>query len=562
MLGNLIPILAILRVSGPTQAPLPRPAGFVDRCFLRGDAKPAKGIGASQRMTTRPPISADSDALIAQEKLVPFLLNPRSYPHRPRRVELIQTHSSFVFVAPPFVYKVKKPVNFGFLDFSTLEKRRHFCEREVTLNRRLCPRTYLGVVPICSTGIGYQFGDSGRVVEYAVKMRRLGPGRFLDQRVDQGKVRSADLDRVTRVLRDFYQSQHPTPEIEAWGRIRRLRISTEENFRQAAEFIGHTLSQAAFETIRDFTRESYRLHRTRFESRIRHGWIRDCHGDLHLDHVHLTERDIQIFDCIEFNDRFRYVDVANDVAFLAMDLDFHQRPDLARRGKVESLHSVAHAAPAAEREATARRARRYFQLSLQYATIGSSPAVVVVMGRIGSGKSTLARALANALGWPVVSSDAIRKALAGLPLYKRSPAATRAQLYSHTMGDRTYRRLFQAAVDGTREGHGIVLDATFSHPDQRRRLRDLCVSRQLPYEFIEVSAPDSTVRRRLWARESGPDELSDARLEDFEALSRIYHPPVEIPAAHRLCVDSSRSVDVTVRRLLRMLSGRRLSRER
>ncbi len=176
-----------------------------------------------------PPVSG---VLLAQEQLLPFLLNPQSYPHRPRTVRLIQTHSSFVLVAPPFVYKVKKPVNFGFLDFSTLEKRRQFCEREVELNRRLCPHTYLGVVPIVRNRGGFAFGTDGTVVEYAVRMRRLRDGCFLDQRIHRGEVGAADLNRVVRVLRDFYRAQEPTPEIESWGRVERLRISTDENFRQ------------------------------------------------------------------------------------------------------------------------------------------------------------------------------------------------------------------------------------------------------------------------------------------------------------------------------------------
>jgi len=522
--------------------------------------------------------------LLAQEQLLPFLLNPQSYPHRPRSVGLIQTHSSFVLVAPPFVYKVKKPVNFGFLDFSTLEKRRQFCEREVELNRRLCPHTYLGVIPIVRTRDGFAFGTDGTVVEYAVRMRRLRDGCFLDQRIRRGEVRTTDLNRVVRVLRDFYRAQKPTAEIESWGRVERLRISTDENFRQIHEFIGQTVSQPACQALRHFTDGFYSRFRSRLTARVRDGWIRDCHGDLHLDHIHLTRREILIFDCIEFNDRFRYVDVANDAAFLAMDLDFHGRPDLSRRfvdrlasalqdaglagmmdfykcyravvrGKVETLHSGAHTVPEAERETCAARARRYFQLALQYATVGSRPQVLVVMGRIGSGKSTLARCLGEALGWPVVSSDALRKEMAGLPLFERSDTAVRARLYSRTMTERTYGRLLQAAVRHVRAGHGVILDATFAQPRQRRRLQRRFATQGIDWRLIEVTASDRTVRQRLRARETRSDEVSDARLEDFETLSRLYQAPHEIAARRRLRVHASGSVEATLTRALQGLVG-------
>ena len=163
------------------------------------------------------------DSLTSQERLLPFLLDPNSYPHRPRSVRLIQTHASFVFLVPPFVYKVKKPVNFGFLDFSTLAKREHYCHREVTLNRRLSPKTYLGVVPISTAGGDYNFGRGDQIVEYAVKMRELSKSYFLDQLLERQAATTRDLDRIARVLRNFCRRQHPAPEIESWGRISTMK---------------------------------------------------------------------------------------------------------------------------------------------------------------------------------------------------------------------------------------------------------------------------------------------------------------------------------------------------
>jgi uncharacterized protein len=515
--------------------------------------------------------------------LLPFLLNPSSYPHRPRTVRLVQTHASFVFIAPPYVYKVKKPVNFGFLDFSTLDKRRHFCEREVLLNRRLSPHIYLGVVPISAHQGRFAFGDGGPVVEYAVKMRKLSDGHFLDQLVARGAVEPEDLNRLVQVLKQFYEAQQPTADIEAWGRIDRLRISTDENFRQTREFVGHTLTRPAFDTIRSYTDRFYTHHKKLFAARIKGRRIRDSHGDLHLEHIHLTPRALHIYDCIEFNDRFRYVDVANDAAFLAMDLDYEGRPDLARhfasqmaaalqddgmprlmdfykcyrayvRGKVESLHSVAHAAPDEERHAAAERARRYCRLALQYAVAGSQPLVLAVMGRIASGKSTLTRALGQELGWEVYSSDYVRKQLAGFPLYERSSAAARKRLYSAAMTEKTYDRLLATAKAQVAKGHSVILDATFARSAHRRLLSKRLGGRGIAWRVIEAHASDATLRQRLRVRETQTDEVSDARLEDFAALTRLYEPPGELPTARLVRVNSTGALASTVMKTLQYLA--------
>jgi aminoglycoside phosphotransferase family enzyme/predicted kinase len=497
---------------------------------------------------------------------------------------LVQTHASFVFIAPPFVFKVKKPVNFGFLNFSSLEKRRHFCEREVTLNRRLSPAVYLGVVPIMERDGRFSFGGTGKIVEYAVQMRRLSERHFLDRRVERDEVVPGDLQRLVRILKRFYEAQHPSEEIEAWGRIDRLRISTDENFRQTREFIGQTLSRPAFDTIHFYTDQFYRHHARLFASRTKEKRIRDCHGDLHLEHIHVTPRALHIYDCIEFNDRFRYVDVANDAAFLAMDLDYEGRPDLARyfttqmasalhdegmprlmdfykcyrayvRGKVESLHSVAHAAPEKERQASAERARRYFRLALQYAVAGSQPMVLAVMGCIASGKSTLAQALGTELGWEVCSSDHLRKKMAGFPLYKRGSAAARRRLYSSAMTGKTYDRLLATAEAQVQKGHGVILDATFARREHRELFVEHFGKRGIAWRFIEAQASNATVKQRLRVRAAKSDQVSDARLEDFVMLTRLYESPAELSRDRLVKVRTSGPLAQTVTKALHRLVG-------
>lgn len=531
-----------------------------NKCFAYDVARRDRGAhydSMNDRHNHENRMIRETKALSEQETLLPFLLNPNSYPHHPRSVRIIQTHSSFVFIAGPLTFKIKKPVSFGFLDFSTLDKRRHFCEREVFLNRRLSPGMYLGVQPISRLDGTFAFSDAGEIIEYAVKMRTLSDAGFLDRRVDRGALGAKDLNRAIQTLTQFYGAQIPAPTIQEWGRVARLKISTDENFRQTEAFIGKTISKAAFGAIQRYTNRFYSTHKRLFEQRVAQQRIRDCHGDLHLEHIHVTPRALHIYDCIEFNDRFRYIDVANDVAFLAMDLDYKCRPDLAQyfvmetskklrdpgmvklvdfykcyrafvRGKVESLHSVAHAAPEGERKSSVARAARYFRLALQYCISGSKPMVLIVMGRIASGKTTLACKLSMELGWDHLSSDWIRKEMAGFPLFERTPEAVRVGLYSKRATKRTYKKMLQAAVEQIRLGRSVIVDATFARPEHRAQFKRRLARAGIHFLFAETSASNRTIQQRLRDRDRGQIEISDARLEDFEKLAGLYNPPTEL----------------------------------
>lgn len=515
--------------------------------------------------------------------LLEFLRDPASYPHRPHEVREVHTHASLVFLVPPFVYKIKKPVDFGFLDFSTLEKRRHYCQREVELNSRLAPGIYQGVVPVTREKHGFAFGGAGPVVEYAVRMRHLTPGGFLDAGIRNGSAGKPELERVTRMLADFYQKQPSPPEVAEWGSVEKLRVSTDENFAQTRRFIGRTISRQAYDAIRTFTETCYDTRQALLNKRVADGWIRDCHGDLHLDHIHMTDDQPVIYDCIEFNDRLRHLDVASDAAFLAMDLDFHDRPDLSRffirrlavlledrdmealmdfyqcyrayvRGKVESLHSVADIGDEVERAAAAANARRYFQLALRYAVSGTRPAALVCMGRVATGKSTLAAALARELGWQLISSDPLRKSLAGVPLHARGDDENRRNLYAPDMTERTYDTMIREArkiIDG---GHGVILDATFSKHTLRDRLREMITGGQL--KWIITEADEITARQRLRQREARSDVISDARIGDQQMLDAAFEAPDELPPDAAIHLPTAADPAMMLHRLLSTLAAR------
>ncbi len=255
--------------------------------------------------------------------IIDDLQNPAALPDRTKTVSVVQTHISIVFVADDFVYKVKKPVNFGFLDFSTLEKRRHHCHQEVNLNRRLSKGIYIHVLPVTFDGEKHSLRDgSGEVVEYAVKMKRIPDERLMRNLFARGELTKGHLRRVADVLARFHLNALRTPEIDQFGRPERFKVNTDENFAQVEKYIGITIQQGQFDALKGWTEDYYRLNQRLFEERITQGRIRDCHGDLHMEHICFTEG-LSIIDCIEFNDRFRYSDTVADIAFLLMDLEYH-----------------------------------------------------------------------------------------------------------------------------------------------------------------------------------------------------------------------------------------------
>ena len=453
------------------------------------------------------------------------------------------------------------------------------------LNRRLSPEVYLGVVSIYRDSNGFSF-IGGEVVEYAVQMRELPGGYFLNELVANGVVKEPEIDRIVRRLRRFYASEIPGPEIEKWGEAERLRISTNENFAQIEPFLGKTLSPVCLQTIRHFTDTFFAQNNRLFEKRIADRRIFDCHGDLRLDHINITPESVAIFDCIEFNDRLRFIDVANDLAFLAMDFDFAQRSDLGRlfllksahaladndilrlanfykcyraivRGKVESIEAISqHVAHAEEH---AERAKRYFRLALRYVVAGPFDMFLfIVMGGIGTGKTTIAKQLAWELGWPVFSSDRIRKKLAGTKPTERTTSNLREKLYSEAMTDLTYRTLIDEALSAACAQSGAVLDATFSKRAQRDFLRRECSRANLSFRFVELKASREEIEDRLARRAKTAGEISDARLEDLEILNAAYESPTK-PETDVLTVSTVEPISESVKTLMTRLAEARQS---
>ncbi|HEX7363632.1 MAG TPA: phosphotransferase [Dehalococcoidia bacterium] len=264
-----------------------------------------------------------------QPDFVEALLRPETYAHQPQQVELVQTQMSFIFLAGDLVYKVKKPVDLGYLDYTTLEKRRFFCQQELELNRRLCPEAYLEVVPIVTRQGQILLGGGGEVIEYAVKMKFLPADRMMDKLLPQNLVTEDMLARVAEKLAAFHGQAKTSTDIGTYGKPEAIKVNSDENFGQTEKYIDISIPANSYRKIKAYNDNFLKSNKSLFNKRIEEGRIKDCHGDLHAAHVCISNG-ICIYDCIEFNDRFRYGDVASEIAFLAMDLDRFRHPELSR----------------------------------------------------------------------------------------------------------------------------------------------------------------------------------------------------------------------------------------
>jgi aminoglycoside phosphotransferase family enzyme len=279
-------------------------------------------------MSVSNPKRQSGETPTVQGQVVEALMKPEAYDAEPGQIELVQTHISFVFLARNVVHKVKKAVDLGFLDFTTLEKRRFFCEKELELNRRLCGDMYLEVVPINRSDV-IKIKGEGKTVEYAVRMKRMPQERMMTKLLEANKVDDKLVDRIAEIIAEFHAKAETNRRISEFGSLAMIGANWKENFEQTREFVGNTISTENFGRIREGIDDFVKSQASLFEKRRAEDRVRDCHGDIHSGNIFVTDR-VYVFDAIEFNDRFRYSDVASDIAFLAMDLDCKDRADLSR----------------------------------------------------------------------------------------------------------------------------------------------------------------------------------------------------------------------------------------
>ncbi len=495
------------------------------------------------------------------------ILTKESLPFTTEHFAIIQTHISYVIITDKIVYKIKKSVDFGFLDFTTLEKRKYFCEREVILNRRLCGDLYIGVIPIIFKDGKYFLEGEGTPLEYAVKMRRLPEEGMMRRLLQENSLTEKHIDLIVDTLVPFYKSAETNEQINYYGTIEAIKFNTDENFIQTKDFVGKLLTKRKYEHIVSYTDNFLKNNRKIFDERIKLGYIRDGHGDLYSANICFDNlKRVYIFDCIEFNDRFRCGDVASDLAFLAMDLDYYRKPNLSKyftesyvkksgdgglvevldfykcyrayvRGKIGCFTSVDEALSLDERMLAEETAKRYFDLAFHYA--GGTPKVAIFMGLSGTGKTFLAKKFLEKTPGVYISSDITRKELLGLTPFEHHYEEFERGIYSPEITEKTYLKMLEKVLEEISYGRDVVVDATF----RERRFRELFESklRELGIypQWILCVAPDEVVKERI-ERRKGEITASDALYNVYLAQKARFEEPQEVTL---LKLDTSRPVE-------------------
>ncbi|MBD1923061.1 AAA family ATPase [Microcoleus sp. FACHB-831] len=494
--------------------------------------------------------------------LIQQMLQPGFYPHSVTEpIGLIQTHVSYVLLTGDYVYKVKKPMNFGFLNYSTLELRQHFCAEEMRLNQRGAAEIYLEILPITQTGKQYHLGGTGEPVEYALKMTQFPQDGLFSAMFEQGKLTETHMQELGRVVAKFHEKAEINDYIRSFGKVSQVRDAIDENYRQTEKYIGGPQTQTQYEETRKYTDEVFAKNEDIFNSRIENNWFRECHGDLHIRNICLWQDKILLFDCIEFNEPFRFVDVMFDIAYAVMDMDARSRPDLGNaylntyveqmgdweglqvlplylsrqayvRAKVTSFLLDDPAVPPDEKEAAAKTAAQYYKLAWEY-TQPKQGRLILMSGLSGSGKSTVAAQLARKIGAIHMRSDAVRKHLGGVPLAEKGGA----ELYSAEMTQKTYNRLLELGIKLASQGWTVILDAKYDRQQLRGDAIAKCQSHNLTPQILHCTAPDQVLRDRLSSRAG---DVSDATADLLAAQQAAAEPFTQAEQTYVTTIDTTK----------------------
>jgi aminoglycoside phosphotransferase family enzyme/predicted kinase len=510
--------------------------------------------------------SADIDS----ERLLAALRDPSCYPHPTGPIELIETHISWVLLAGDYAYKLKKPIDLGFLDFSALAARRFYCEEELRLNRRTAAELYLEVVAIVAQGEGMRVTapDAGTAaLEYALKMRRFPQEALADRMAARGELGAPQIDALAPAVAAFHAAVPRAEPTSAFGAPEHVSAPALENFEQMQGIVAESSDARRLERLRGWTQaQSARLHAV-FAARKRAGFVRECHGDLHLGNIAFIDGRPLPFDCIEFNPELRWIDTANEVAFLGMDLLEHRVGALAWRflnayleatgdyggvrvlryylvyramvrAKIACIRSRQPDASEEARSVAERQMRDYLALAESLAA-SSRPALMLMHGLSGSGKTTIAQTLLERVGALRARSDVERKRLRGLAARARTGAELRAGIYAPETTRLTYDALQAIARDALESGWSAIVDATFLRRAEREAFAALARELGVPLVIVSCRADAAELRRRIAQREATAADASEASVRVLEDQIVSEEPLAAGELARAVVVDSA-----------------------
>lgn len=506
---------------------------------------------------------------VQSSSLIQALIKPEAFNPPANHPILLETHISWVIIAEAYAYKIKKSLNLGFLDFSSLEKRFHFCKEELRLNQRLAPDIYLSVIPITGTVQHPQWEGTGKVIEYAVKMIAFPQETQLDRLLLAGQLTPEKIDVLAEHIANFHTHTDIATQDTEYGEAEIIRQPIEENFRQIRKHVESGPTLRSLKKLEEWSQASFDSLQSLFVTRKATGCIRECHGDLHLRNIAWVDGKPVLFDCIEFSPILRWIDVISDVAFLVMDLQDRKQPELAHRvlnkyleytgdysalnvlryylayralvrAKIDIIRANQDGINAHEKREAEEDFDGYLKLALTYIQ-PTKPQIIITRGLSASGKSTISKTLLEHIGAIRIRSDVERKRL-----YDQQPQGTSGpgianEIYTPEATQRTYLKLEKLTDTIIDAGYTVIVDGVFSHYQQRQLFRHLAAKKQVPFIILECTASINTLRTRITKRTEG---VSDANLEVLENQYAIWQPLQDHEFNNTLIIDTQNPVDI------------------
>ncbi|WP_447845979.1 bifunctional aminoglycoside phosphotransferase/ATP-binding protein [Pseudomonas aeruginosa] len=517
------------------------------------------------------------------QTLIAALQNPALYPHPVERFEVIETHISWVLLTGPYAYKIKKPMDFGFLDFTSLDKRRFYCNEELRLNQRLTDDLYLEVLPITGSEEAPRIGGDGEAIEYLLKMRQFPQDNLLAAIQGRGELSNQHIDELAEQIAHFHQNTPKVPLEHPLGTAESCMAPVRQNFEQVRPLLKDKADLQQLDALEAWAESSFERLLPVLEERKAKGFIRECHGDIHLGNAALIDGKVVLFDCIEFNEPFRFTDVCADFAFLAMDLEdrglkcharrfvslylehtgdyqalellnFYKAYRAMVRAKV-ALFSLGYQTDAVQRAATLRQYRNYANLAESYSAIPSR-FLAVTHGVSAVGKSQVAMRLVEALGAVRLRSDIERKRLFGeQPEHDRGQFA--AGIYSSQASEATYAHLHQLAAKILQAGYPVVIDAAYLKQNQRQAACHIAEETGVPFLILDCQAPEAVIAGWLAQRQAEGKDPSDATLDVIRTQQATREPltAAETVQSKRVDTHDAASLDGLVDGIRQRLPG-------